>query len=118
SGKDTLLPSDNTVAGYWITNPDNTFIDNVAAGSEENGFWLSLPEHPQGQFEGTDIASNTWPRRTKMGTFKGNVAHSTSTGSCSTGTSPRTTPSASPAIRTCPWRIPPTRTASGCKHCS
>src|SRR5712691_7953815 len=23
SGKDTLLPSDNTVAAYWITNPDN-----------------------------------------------------------------------------------------------
>src|SRR5437763_29863 len=42
SGKDTLLPSDNTVAAYWITNPDNTFIDNVAAGSDENGFWLSL----------------------------------------------------------------------------
>src|SRR5262249_19432546 len=40
----TLLPSDNTVASYWITNPDNSFIDNVAAGSDENGFWLSLPE--------------------------------------------------------------------------
>ncbi len=76
AAKDTLLPSDNTVAAYWITNPDNSFIDNVAAGSEENGFWLSLPEHPQGQFEGTDIAKATWPRRTKMGTFKGNVAHS------------------------------------------
>src|SRR5688500_19697278 len=41
SGKDTLLPSDNTVAAYWITNPDNSFIDNVAAGSDENGFWMS-----------------------------------------------------------------------------
>src|SRR6187399_2587517 len=30
SGKDTLLPSDNTVTAYWITNPDNVFIDNVA----------------------------------------------------------------------------------------
>ena len=37
SGKDTLLPSDNTVAAFWITNPDNIFIDNVAAGSDENG---------------------------------------------------------------------------------
>jgi cell migration-inducing and hyaluronan-binding protein len=35
SGKDTLLPSDNTVTAYWITNPDNAFIDNVAAGSDE-----------------------------------------------------------------------------------
>ncbi len=76
AAKDTLLPSDNTVAAYWITNPDNTFIDNVAAGSDENGFWLSLPEHPQGAFLNTDIAKNTWPRRTPMGEFRNNVAHS------------------------------------------
>ena len=43
-GKDTLLPSDNTVADYWFTNPDNTFIDNVAAGSDENGFWMSMDD--------------------------------------------------------------------------
>ena len=66
--KDVLLPSDNTVASYWITNPDNTFRDNVAAGSDSNGFWMSLPEHPQGKFEGTEIsredlaASNAIPR--------------------------------------------------------
>ena len=76
SGKDTLLPSDNTVAAYWITNPDNTFVDNVAAGSDENGFWLSLPEHPQGAFLDTDISKNTWPRRTQLREFRGNVAHS------------------------------------------
>src|ERR1700729_3656370 len=76
SGKDTLLPSDNTVAAYWITNPDNVFIDNVAAGSDENGFWWSLPEHPQGKFEGTEISKTTWPRRTRMAEFRGNVAHS------------------------------------------
>src|SRR6186713_2334370 len=56
SGKDTLLPSDNTVAAYWITNPDNSFIDNVAAGSDQTGFWFSLPMHPQGQFAGTEIS--------------------------------------------------------------
>ncbi|HWL62914.1 MAG TPA: G8 domain-containing protein, partial [Steroidobacteraceae bacterium] len=77
SGKDTLLPSDNTVAAYWITNPDNTFIDNVAAGSDANGFWLSLPEHPNGQFLDTEIAKNIWPRRTPLREFKSNVAHST-----------------------------------------
>ncbi|MBK9250520.1 MAG: hypothetical protein IPM70_01000 [Proteobacteria bacterium] len=74
--KDTLLPSDNTVASYWITNPDNTYIDNVAAGSDENGFWVSLPEHPNGAFLGTDQSKNTWPRRTPFREFKGNVAHS------------------------------------------
>ncbi len=76
SAKDTLIPSDNTVTAYWITNPDNVFIDNVAAGSDENGFWWSLPEHPQGKFEGTEISKNTWPRRTRMAEFRGNVAHS------------------------------------------
>src|SRR5690606_4950691 len=76
SGEHTLLPSDNTVASYWITNPNNTFIDNVAAGSDENGFWLSLPEHPNGAFLGTEASLNTWPRRTPMGEFRGNVAHS------------------------------------------
>jgi len=76
SGKDTLLPSDNTVAAYWITNPDNSFIDNVAAGSDETGFWFSLPMHPQGAFEGTEASKKTWPRRTPLRAFRGNVSHS------------------------------------------
>src|SRR5499433_1531911 len=72
----TLLPSDNTVAAYWITNPDNSFIDNVAAGSDENGFWLSLPEHPQGAFKDSEVSKIIWPKRTPLRAFKGNVAHS------------------------------------------
>ncbi len=74
--KDVLLPSDNTVSSYWITNPDNTYRDNVAAGSDSNGFWMSLPEHPNGQFDGTEISKATWPRRTPFREFKGNTAHS------------------------------------------
>jgi cell migration-inducing and hyaluronan-binding protein len=76
ASENVLLPSDNTVATYWITNPQNIFIDNVAAGSDENGFWLSLPEHPNGQFLGTEISANTWPRRLNILEFRGNVAHS------------------------------------------
>ena len=76
SGKDTLLPSDNTVAAYWITNPDNAFIDNVAAGSDQTGFWFSLPMHPQGQFAGTEISKTVWPRRTPLRAFRGNTSHS------------------------------------------
>ncbi|MBO9574866.1 MAG: G8 domain-containing protein [Sphingobium sp.] len=72
----TLLPSDNTVASYWITNPDNSFIDNVAAGSDENGFWLSLPMHPQGAFKDSEASKTIWPRRTPLRAFRGNVAHS------------------------------------------
>ena len=75
-GENTLLPSDNTVASYWITNPDNTYIGNVAAGSDETGFWLSLPEHPNGAFLGSEASQNTWPRRTLLRAFRDNVAHS------------------------------------------
>src|SRR5688572_27251202 len=74
--KDVLLPSDNTVASFWITNPDNVYRDNVAAGSDSNGFWMSLPEHPNGKFEGSEISRNTWPRNMRLREFKGNVAHS------------------------------------------
>jgi hypothetical protein len=76
ASKDVLLPSDNTVASFWITNPNNTYRDNVAAGSDSNGFWMSLPEHPNGAFEGTDVSKATWPRNMHVREFKGNVAHS------------------------------------------
>ncbi|HEY6817099.1 MAG TPA: G8 domain-containing protein [Croceibacterium sp.] len=76
SGGGTLLPSDNTVASFWITNPDNSYIDNVAAGSDSTGFWLSLPEHPNGAFLGSEASLNTWPRRTPLRAFRGNTAHS------------------------------------------
>ena len=74
--KDVLIPSDNTVSSFWITNPENTYRDNVAAGSDATGFWFAFPEHPTGKFEGTEISRATWPRRTKFREFKGNVAHS------------------------------------------
>lgn len=74
---DVLIPSDNTVSTFWITNPDNVIRGNVAAGSEQIGFWLAFPEHPTGEFEGTDIGKRTWPRRTQLREFTGNVAHST-----------------------------------------
>jgi hypothetical protein len=76
ASKDVLLPSDNTVASFWITNPDNTYRDNVAAGSDSNGFWMSLPEHPNGAFDSTDVSKAAWPRRTPFREFKGNTAHS------------------------------------------
>src|ERR1700761_7435075 len=74
--KNVLLPSDNTVASFWITNPDNSLIDKVAAGSHEDGFWVCLPEHPQGKFKDSDISKTIWPRRTPLRAFRGNVAHS------------------------------------------
>ncbi|HLF96051.1 MAG TPA: hypothetical protein VI457_02820, partial [Methylococcaceae bacterium] len=74
--KDVLLPSDNTVSSFWITNPDNIYRDNVAAGSDSTGFWFALPANGIGKFEGTEIGAKTWPRRTRVREFKGNIAHS------------------------------------------
>ncbi|HSG33145.1 MAG TPA: G8 domain-containing protein, partial [Sphingomonadaceae bacterium] len=71
-----LIASDNTASTFWITNPDNIYRDNVAAGSDAIGFWFALPVHPTGQFEGTEISANTWPRRTRVREFSGNTAHS------------------------------------------
>jgi cell migration-inducing and hyaluronan-binding protein len=71
-----LIPSDNTASTFWITNPDNIYRDNVAAGSDQIGFWIALPIHPTGQFEGTPISADTWPRRTRLREFIGNTAHS------------------------------------------
>lgn len=67
-----LLPSDDSPATFWITNPDNILRGNVAAGSEGNGFWLAFPEHPTG----ISTDPNVWPRRTPLGEFSGNTAHS------------------------------------------
>jgi cell migration-inducing and hyaluronan-binding protein len=71
-----LIPSDNTVSTFWITNPDNIYRDNVAAGSDQIGFWMAFPTHPTGAFEGTEISANTWPGRTRLREFSGNTAHS------------------------------------------
>jgi cell migration-inducing and hyaluronan-binding protein len=71
-----LIPSDNTVSTFWITNPDNVYRDNVAAGSDQIGYWMAFPTHPTGAFEGTEISANTWPGRTRLREFSGNTAHS------------------------------------------
>jgi cell migration-inducing and hyaluronan-binding protein len=74
--KDVLIPSDNTASSFWITNPDNTYIGNVAAGSEATGFWLATPQHPTGAFLDKAGSENIWPRSTRLREFKANTAHS------------------------------------------
>jgi len=74
AARDILIPSDNNVSTFWITNPDNIYRDNVAAGSEQIGFWYALPEHPTGAHEGKN--PDVFPRRTPLREFKGNTAHS------------------------------------------
>ena len=73
---DVLIPSDNTASLFWVTNPDNIYVGNVAAGSESTGFWFALPEHPTGAFLNQPGSDKIWPRRTKVREFKGNTSHS------------------------------------------
>ena len=44
----SLLESDQTPSTFWITNLDNRFEGNVAAGGAFFGFWINLPVHPDG----------------------------------------------------------------------
>ena len=67
-----LLPTDATPATFWMTNPDNTWHGNVAAGSEGYGFWLALPEHPTG----LSTTAAVWPQYQPLREFSSNVSHS------------------------------------------
>lgn len=79
SEADAILPTDRSHMGpaaFWITNPANHLVGNVAASSEGSGFWYALPEHPTGPSLAMLDGANTWPRRTPLGTFADNLAHS------------------------------------------
>ena len=68
--------SDNEPATFWITNPTNSWIGNVAAGSQSSGFWFEplirgtrmylFPEEYNPEYEPLTL-------------FKNNVVHSVST---------------------------------------
>lgn len=61
---------------FWISNPKNEFIGNVAAGSFGNGFWFELQtsvKSPSSTFEWADGVN---PRLLPMYTFRENSAHS------------------------------------------
>ncbi len=67
-----LIPSDATPATFWITNPDNNFRNNAAAGSVGFGFWFALPAAPTG----LSVGQSDLPRITPLRQFSDNVAHS------------------------------------------
>lgn len=67
-----LLATDETPATFWMTNPDNVWRGNAAAGSEGHGFWLALPQHPTGLSTTTAVR----PQHVPLGEFANNVAHS------------------------------------------
>ncbi len=67
-----MLDTDQMPASFWVTNPDNIYIGNHAAGSDHCNFWYNLGDHPTG----VSATNSVCPNGVKLGTFEGNVAHS------------------------------------------
>ena len=70
-------------AAYWISNPDNVFVANVAAGSEGTGFWNSFALAKYCPPDGSDNCkldnsanANVFPYRAPTRGFLSNVSHS------------------------------------------
>ena len=83
-----LTPSDNqfnevqnrTPSSFWITNPQNTFEDNIAAGTHGTGYWFAFPTRPMGQSANDPRFRNLQPHTLPLISFRGNTAHSCMSG--------------------------------------
>ena len=75
----TVRRGETDVSGpstFWISNPKNRLIGNVAAGSEANGFWFELDTKVRSPSSSYEWAKDMNPRELALSTFKDNVAHS------------------------------------------
>jgi hypothetical protein len=77
---ETIIPNqgpngnetDGTPATFWITNPTNSFVGNVAAGSQDSGFWFE----PKLRGTRAYLFPGYNPQYEPLTLFKDNVAHS------------------------------------------
>jgi hypothetical protein len=63
-----------------IINPLNHFIGNVAAASDESGFWIMLPSTPLHYCKAQAMRPDMNPQKLSMGVFDGNSVHSSNAG--------------------------------------
>jgi len=70
--------TDDEPSTFWITNPQNSFENNVAAGSEGSGFWFELKTRVRGSSAALHPGVN--PSQLPLQYFVGNVAHSNGSG--------------------------------------
>jgi hypothetical protein len=68
----SILNTDTTPASFWITNPDNIWVGNHAAGGPRYGFWFDLQDNSIGP----SASATVCPINEKLGEFRDNVAHS------------------------------------------
>ncbi|TWU58484.1 G8 domain protein [Rubripirellula tenax] len=80
-------------AAFWITNPTNTFVGNIAAGAGDariddwaekgpsgTGFWYAIPRTVLGASGENSIYDNVIPVYAEFGQFDFNTSHSTAIG--------------------------------------
>lgn len=68
-----LLAPSLQPAVFWISNPDNEFVGNVAAGSEDSGFFFELRAHVRGPSQA--LHPDIQPQSTPFRRFEDNAAH-------------------------------------------
>ncbi|CAI5504729.1 unnamed protein product [Closterium sp. Naga37s-1] len=61
---------------FWLATPFSSFVDNVAAGSEDSGFWLEANPYMRGLSRLLPQIGSTIPFYYNWGTWDGNHAHS------------------------------------------
>jgi len=84
----SLLASEETqVSSFWLDNPANTFVGNVAAGSDKFGVWIKDLEAFHGP-SANAFDFNTTPRSYDDLVFEDNVTHSSQEGLFFTGIGP------------------------------
>lgn len=77
SAETALLESDAThVSTFWITNPSNDFIGNVAGGSDHAGFWFAAGSSVTGLSAEDPAYAELSPATAALGRFEGNTGHS------------------------------------------
>jgi hypothetical protein len=80
SEKFTFQVQNKTPASFWITNPNNTLEDNIAAGNNGTGFWFAMPSSPMGLSANDPRFAGMQPYKLPLISFKRNTAHSCGTG--------------------------------------
>lgn len=70
------VESDNFPSTFWCSNPRNTWVGNVAAGSRHNGFWFELQEDVRAPTADMPLSQGMIPRQVNLQLFRDNVAHS------------------------------------------
>ena len=72
----SIAESDMFPATFWISNPKNYYLGNVAAGGEDNGFWFEMLEILRGPSQKKDPTYSVNPSEFEYGYFKDCVTHS------------------------------------------